>query len=268
MKVGYIDYLNSYPFYHQMFQKQSFDGVSIVPNYPGELNKLMAKDELDLSPISAAAFPEMQDKLLVLPDFCISSVGYVKSVVLYSKIPIEELDGKSVGLTSASKTSVNLLKILLEKFYNIKPIYETVNPNPSFDNIDAALVIGNDAMGEASEPIQYTYDLGDLWLRKTGYPVVFALFVVRKDVVANNTNIINKITSSYSDSLKELYEDGEKLIKAASEKYPKINYDIKHYFSLLKYNFTDELKEAVMFYFNEATKLGLLEKVKEIHYYE
>lgn len=268
MKVGYINYLNSYPFYHQMFQGDVISGVDIVSDYPGELNKLMVKGELVLSPISAAAFPEMQDELLVLPEFCISSVGYVKSVVLYSKIPIEELDGKRVGLTSASKTSVNLLKILLEKFYNVKPLYEIVDPNPSFENIDAALVIGNDAMGETSTPIQYTYDLGDLWLRKTGYPVVFAIFVVRKSKVEENRKIIDKVISSYSNSLKELDENGENLIKAASDKYSHINYDIKHYFELLKYNFTDELKKAVMFYFDEAKKLGLLDEVKEISFYE
>ena len=131
MKLGYIDYLNCYPFYYHMFEKQPLDGIEVVPAYPGGLNEMMRKGELDLSPISSAAFADVQNEVLVLPYFCLSSIGYVRSVVLNSKLPIEELDGKRIGLTSASQTSVILLKVLLEKYYQSKRersrLYSTLN---------------------------------------------------------------------------------------------------------------------------------------------
>jgi len=268
MKIGYIDYLNCYPFYYHMFEKESIPGVEVLPHHPSELNRLMRDRALDLSPISAAAYADMQDSTLVLPYFCLSSIGYVRSVVLNSKVPIETLSGKTVGLTSASQTSVILLRILLEKYYALTPRYITVEPKPSYENIDAALVIGNEAMLDSNKPIQYSYDLGDLWLRKTGFPVVFAVFVVDRDCLREQRDLVKKVISSYTLSLQELRTNDEEVVRKAAERYPEIRYDIHHYYELLKFDFSANLKKALRFYFDEAMELELLTHVPEIHFAE
>jgi chorismate dehydratase len=263
MKLGYINYLNCYPFYHCMFNSP-IAGVDVIPAYPGELNVMMEKGELDVSPISAAAFCGVQDRLVLLKDFCLSSEGYVRSVVLNSRYPIEDLSDKTIGLTRASKTSMVLLKILLQKYYDVNPNYVTVEPDPQYTNIDAALVIGNEAMVDTPEPIQYSYDLGDLWMRKTGYPVVFAVFAAQKDFYESDKSMVDAVVQSYRESLAVLESQREVIVSAAAEKYPRIPYDIDGYYSLLRFNFTDHLREALQFYFNEAASLGLLNPVKEI----
>ncbi len=268
MKIGYIDYLNCYPFYYRMFEIQPVKGIEVVPDYPGNLNRKIASGEIKLSPISSAAYASIQDRALILPQFCLSSVGYVRSVILTSRIPIEELNGKKVGLTTASETSVNLLKILLEKYYSIKPVYVSVPPKPSFDNIDAALIIGNEAMIDSSEPVEYTYDLGDLWLRKTGHPVVFAVFALLEETLIGNKSLVDAVIDSYSASLADLRTNEALVVASASKKYPDIKYNISHYYDLLKFNFGDEFKKALLFYFNEAYTLGLLNKVDSLKFYQ
>jgi chorismate dehydratase len=265
MKLGYIDYLNCYPFYHHMFRKEPLDNT-IVPRYPGELNALMKEGRLDMSPISAGAYPEMQDRVLLLPDFCLSSIGYVRSVVLQSKLPIEDLAGKKIGLTSASKTSVVLLKVLLEKYYSLKPDYIPCRPDPDMDMLDAALVIGNEAMVENERPMPYIYDLGDLWLRKTGYPVVFAVIAVQKTTASESKDKVVEVSESFRQSLLDLQNNRRDVVKFAGEKYPHITYDIDHYYNLLKFDFSDDLKAALEFYFKEAASMGFLEEVKNINY--
>lgn len=267
MKLGYIDYLNCYPFYHHMFHKEPVPDTTVVPRYPGELNLLMKEGILDMSPISAGAYPEIQDKVVLLPDFCLSSIGYVRSVVLQSKLPIEDLCGKKIGLTSASKTSVVLLKLLLEKYYSLKPEYVPCTPNPDMDNLDAALVIGNEAMVETERPMPYIYDLGDLWLRKTGYPVVFAVIAVQKKTAGESVDKVIEVSGSFRLSLNDLRDNRRDVVKYAGEKYPHITYDIDHYYNLLKFDFTDALKTALEFYFSEAASLGLLDPVKKINYF-
>ena len=42
MRLGYIDYLNCYPFYFRMFEKKPVPNISIYPGYPCMLNKMMA----------------------------------------------------------------------------------------------------------------------------------------------------------------------------------------------------------------------------------
>jgi chorismate dehydratase len=248
-----------------MFRKEPLDNT-IVPRYPGELNLLMKEGQLDMSPISAGAYPEMQDSVILLPDFCLSSIGYVRSVVLQSKLPIEDLNGKRIGLTSASKTSMVLLKILLEKYYKLKPDYIPCTPNPHMENLDAALVIGNEAMVETDRPLPYIYDLGDLWLRKTGFPVVFAVIAVQKKTAAEHSDKVMEVSESFRLSLNDLRDNRFDVVKYAGEKYPHITYDIDHYYNLLKFDFTDDLKKALEFYFAEAASMGLLDEVKNINY--
>jgi chorismate dehydratase len=265
MKLGYINYLNCYPFYHHMFCREPLPNT-IVPRYPGELNQLMKDGGLDMSPISAGAYPEIQERVLLMPDFCLSSIGYVRSVVLQSNIPIEELRYGKIGLTSASKTSVVLLKLLLEKHYNLKPVYVPSSPVPDMEGLDAALVIGNEAMIETARPVPYIYDLGDLWLRKTGYPVVFAVIAVQEKTARESIDLVRQVADSFRLSLDDLRDNRDEVVKFAGAKYPDINYDIDHYYNLLKYDFTDDLKTALQYYFNEAASMGLLDEVKNIRF--
>ena len=201
MRLGYIDYLNCYPFYYHLFEKASIPGVEVVPGYPSDLNRMMVSGELDMSPISAASCVQLDGNIVLLPEFCLSSMGYVGSVVLRSRVPIEDLGGKTVGITLASHTSVILLKMLLQKYYGIKPNYRVTSPNPAFSELDAALLIGNEAMIGSREPISYSYDLGELWLRKTGYPVVFAVFAVRNTASEVHRKQIQATIDSYHLSL-------------------------------------------------------------------
>jgi chorismate dehydratase len=266
MKLGYIDYLNCYPFYFSMFERQAVEGVRIYPGYPCMLNKMMSDHLLDMSPVSSAACAQIADDVMVLPQFCLSSVGYVGSVILVSKIPIEDLNQKKVGITSASHTSKVLLKVLLKNYYHLEPVYVPSQPRPVLKDLDAALVIGNDAMAISSEPISYVYDLGDLWLRKTGFPVVFAVFVIRERVVEKYLPRIQSVISSYHRSLNCLEEEREDVVSKAREKYPDIVYDINGYYDLLEFEFDDELKKALMFYYTIAGEMGLLRKVKRLNY--
>lgn len=266
MRLGYIDYLNCYPFYFRMFEKEPVNGISIHPGYPRRLNKMMTKRQLDMSPISSASYAQIADDVVVLPQFCLSSVGYVGSVILVSKIPIEDLNRKIVGITSASHTSEVLLKVLLKNYYHLEPVYIPTFPRPVLKDMDAALVIGNDAMALSSEPVSYIYDLGDLWLRKTGFPVVFAVFAVRERIVEKYASQIKAVVSSYHSSLRFLKEEKKKVVSKAKAKYPDIIYDINGYFDLLQFKFDEDLKKALMFYYSVAGEMGLIKKVEKLNY--
>ncbi|MBT3362066.1 MAG: menaquinone biosynthesis protein [Chloroflexi bacterium] len=268
MKLGYIDYLNCYPFYYHMFEHQSIDGVDIVAGYPTDLNRMMISGQLDMSPISAATCAQLGDDVVLLPDFCLSSEGYVGSVVLRSKVPIEDLDGRIVGVSSASHTSVVLLKILLEYYYDVKPVYFKTDPNPELDGMDAVLLIGNDAMIESREPVSYSYDLGELWLRKTGFPVVFAVFAVRKSSIKAHSLQINAVINTYHESLRCLDVEPHNVISSVKQRYPGIVYDISDYYRTLQFQFTNELKNALNYYLDMAAKLGLLDSGTAPEYLE
>jgi len=266
MKVGYIDYVNCYPFYHTIFCHNSCSENEIIAGHPSMLNEMMRKGELDVSPISSAAYCDMQNSLYLFPDFSLSSEGYVRSVILMSHLPIEELSGKVVGLTSASETSRVLLKILLQKYYKINCTYVDVDAGKGMGECDALLLIGNDALRIPHKPVEYIYDIGDLWLRKTGHPVVFAVFALQKDIIPEKTPQVAQLVQCFNDSISMLHEKESVIVESAADRYKDIDFDICEYYKLLKYNFTDKMKQALIFYYKEAAQLGLLKSVDRLQF--
>ncbi|MDY6934002.1 MAG: menaquinone biosynthesis protein [Spirochaetota bacterium] len=266
MKLGYIDYLNCYPFYHYMFEKENLKGVCVIPGYPNELNRMMHSHELDMSPISAATCADIADEIMLLPQFCLSSAGYVGSVILASKIPIEKLNNKRIGITSASHTSCVMLKALLQNYYRVNPLYFTTDPFPDLKHMDAALIIGNEAMIPHNEPVPYVYDLGELWFQQTGFPIVFAVFSIRERIIERYASDIRSVIQSYHNSLLCLEKEKENVILKAREKYPNVFYNIDEYYSNLQFEFTKDLKRALDFYHSIAGELGLIKKVASLKY--
>jgi len=268
MKLGYIDYLNCYPFYYHMFSKKPLKGIDVISGYPNMLNQMMNSGKLDMSPISAATCADISGDVLVLPDFCLSSVGYVSSVILISRVPIDQLHKKRIGITSASHTSIVLLKILIKDYYRIIPEFVPTDPMPKLDGIDAALAIGNEAMVFEPKKSYFVYDLGKLWLEKTGFPVVFAVFAVRKQSAKKFAPEIKNVVSSYNKSLSYLLDEKKDLFTSADQQYPGISDDIEAYYNLLQFEFTENLKNALAFYFEKSGELGLTKKVAALEYFD
>ena len=121
------------------------------------------------------------DRYLILPGLSITSRTEVRSIILQSRVPMEELDGKKVALTTASATSVVLLRILLELRYKVVlpiPLSSRGRTIP-FGSVDAMLFIGDLALKtRPTAEYPYLFDLGALWHRFTGLPFVFALWQV------------------------------------------------------------------------------------------
>lgn len=266
MKLGRIDYLNCYPFYYHMLERGPLPGAELFPRLPSELNRMMAAGELDLSPVSAAAYTDLAGPAALLPEFCIGAKGPVGSVVLISRFPIGELGGKRLALTSASRTSVTLLKILMKKFYGLEPVYVPSGPGPSLKDFDAAAVIGDHALTPEADAAPYRYDLGELWLEKTGRPVVFAVFAADKGAAGAAPEAFRAAAASYRASLRCLAEERRAMVAAAERAYPSVTCDVDSYFSGLRYEFTGEMKDALKFYLAAGAELGLLKEVKELEF--
>ena len=137
---------------------------------------------------------------------------------------------------------------------------------PDLKDFDAALLIGNEAMMLKSDPSTYVYDLGEMWLIKTGYPVVFAVFAVRRQAVERFEAEIVGVVASYRKSLSCLSESREGLIGKAAQRYPNVHCDIDTYYNLLRFSFSPGLQQALLFYYQAAWEMGLLKKTSELNF--
>lgn len=148
---------------------------------------MLLEGAIDVCPSSSIEYAKHPERYAILPQLSISSIGAVASVLLFSKVPVEKLDGRKILLSSESATSVNLLKILLNQRFGCSCSFEVALPGASLDDgaSSALLLIGDSALRTSMQKSDlFEYDLGDMWHSWTGLPFVFALWLCRNEVLA------------------------------------------------------------------------------------
>src|SRR6266571_4879051 len=121
MRLGRIGYINCYPVYGAIDRGVIPLAPQLVTGTPSELNDLLAAGELDLSVVSAVEYARHARDYVLLPDLAISCDGPVRSVALFSKRTVGQLDGGTVLLTVSSRTAVALLELLCLDVWRVRP---------------------------------------------------------------------------------------------------------------------------------------------------
>ena len=152
MRVGRIGYINCYPVYGAIDRGVVALAAELVTGTPVELNELLVAGELDVSVISAVEYARHARDLVLLPELAISCDGPVRSVALFSRRPVGQLDGRTVLLTASSRTAVALLELLCRDVWKVRPRFaQTRAEGPDLGALerlphDAVLVIGDAAL--------------------------------------------------------------------------------------------------------------------------
>ena len=181
-RLGRISYLNVLPIYYAMESLFGVNGFQLVRGTPAELNAAMRRGEMDLGSISAMEYGRNYQDYLLLPDLSISSRGPVGSVLLFSRVPFAELEGRTVRVSAASASGAALVKVLLAKLFQVKPRYEAgpLAKRPLAE-VDAAMAIGDEALCmKQAQAMPFELDLGAAWQELTGLPFVFGVWAVRR----------------------------------------------------------------------------------------
>src|SRR5207249_446536 len=192
MRLGRIAYINCFPVYRAIDRGAVTVPAELVTGTPAELNELLVAGELDVSVISAVEYARHADLLRLLPEIGITSDGPVRSVALFSRRPVGQLDGRTVLLSDSSRTAVALLELLCRDVWAIRPHFAQARAEATdLDALaclphDAVLVIGDAALVlKARQAYPHRYDLGEEWRRWTGLPFVFAVWAARRAAAAH-----------------------------------------------------------------------------------
>jgi chorismate dehydratase len=192
LRVGRIPYINTYPVYGAVDRGIVTLDATMIDGVPSVLNAFMADGAIDVSVVSAVEYAMHAERYLLLPDLAITSDGPVRSVMLFSKRPVADLDGATVLVSRSSMTSVELLELLFRERWGVTPRLVPADAESAdiarFGDAphDARLVIGDAALllssgtHEVSRVYPYHVDLGLEWKDWTGLPFVFAVWVAQR----------------------------------------------------------------------------------------
>lgn len=233
-KIGNVNYLNSFPFRYGL---EAY-GIDFETFVPSAIADKLEQNQLDIGLVPVAAFlnhPEWK----LLADYGIAAEKLVRTVLLASKVPIEEV--KSVQFDADSRSSNQLCKVLMERCWKLNPTW-----NPEYE-ADACIQIGDKAFN-AHLDFPYVYDLAEEWHKLTGLPFVFAVWVSNKN-----------IESDFALSFNEALEFGISHIEDSIEKYSELIKIEKHEASdYLNNNISfkiDFLSQMAMILFSDYSKV-------------
>jgi chorismate dehydratase len=245
IRLGRISYVNMAPVFHRL----AVD-VEEVHGVPTELNARLLAGEIDLAPISSIEYARNADRLRILPRLCVSSEGAVDSIQLVSRTPLEHID--SVAVTPESATSVVLTKVLLSD----------VRLVPQDKKAEARLLIGDAALRSAFEDPTPHYDLGRLWLERTGLPMVFAVWACPDPPPAGVLELEEALVSS----VRLARAEPEQLAFEASDRYGYPAGFLARYFEKLRYSFGPRERAGLITFFEMARDVGELDRVPELRF--
>lgn len=244
IKVGAVSYLNTKPLIYGFQKGEMKDRVDLVLDYPANIATKLLKKEIDIGLVPVAIIPLMA-KHYIVSDYCIGCIGAVASVCLFSDVPIEEV--KEIMLDYQSRTSVQLIKILLKEYWKVEP--QLINAKEYFrDNIkagSAGLVIGDRAF-QQRKVSTYVYDLGEAWYRHTGLPFVFAAWV---------SNV--KLNDAFIAEFNEATALGLSHIPEITAETPYHLFDLHQYFTnYISYNLNEEKRKGMELFLQKIAAYG------------
>lgn len=260
-KIGRFGYSNLFPIFYMLERGADNSAYEFIEGVPSRLNRLLREGEIDISPSSSIEYLRHEEKYTLLEDHSISSIGPVRSVLLFSTGPMETLDGSTVLTSAQSETSVALLDIIFRKFYELDCTLKTTDKplSKAIDSRSAYLLIGDDALRQALRwPKLHIYDLGDIWHKETGLPFVFALWIARRDFRRDYPSLLDKFKKDLDAAKSEGMKNLEKIAQDSHLKDLLSEDEIVAYWKGISYDLDEGHKRGLELFRRYAAELGLL----------
>lgn len=262
IRLSAVSYLNSKPLVLPLEQRRVPHDFEIAYDVPSVCATKLKHGEADIGIIPSIEYARSEVPYWIVPDISISSRGPVQSILLFYTVPFDRI--KTVALDSSSRTSAALTQIILRDRYSLSVRY--LDHRPVLDEMltvaDAALVIGDNALDytERTEPRR---DLGLEWFEMTGRPFVYAFWAGREHALPSNA--VECLIQAKEVGMTLIHEIAS--IHAASHPGSPAFYE-SYLRDHLQYPFGAAELAGLQEFYSRAHRLGLIEAVPEIRFYE
>jgi chorismate dehydratase len=283
LRISIVQYLNTAPLVWGFTNGPLAGKYELSFTVPSQCAEALRAGAADIAIIPAIEYQRIPG-LVVLPDLAIASQNRVRSLLIISKKPIEQV--RSIALDRSSRSTQALTRILAEEHWKIYPEFVETEPDlrVMLERADAAMLIGDPALrisiaiekkstvslqgravcqaatlGVTSAEILHVYDVVGEWRKFSSLPAVMAMWAARPEVItpevfadfaASRHFGMAQISAICQEAAREL-----ELPQSALESYLRQNID----FSL-----GEENRRGLERYFHEAAKLGLIPIEKKI----
>ena len=146
------------------------------------LNELAREGRLEVTAMSLATYPAVQDTYMLLPHGASMGSGYGPVLVGREELTREQLASTEIVIPGRGTTAYLVLKMVLGEFTAREVPFDEIIDEVSSGRADAGLVIHEGQLTYRAEGLHKLIDLGEWWLLETGLPLPLGVNVARRDV--------------------------------------------------------------------------------------
>jgi len=229
---------------------------------------LAGHDPLEVTAISAHAYPRLADRYAVL--FCGASMGkgYGPIVVAREDGPgsIEDLAGKRVAIPGELTTAYLVAQLLLPDFDALVHPFDQIPEAVATGAFDAGIVIHEGQITYGDRGLVRIVDLGEAWFEETALPLPLGLDVVRKDL---GPDLMREIARGFAASIDYAFAHEEAAVAYALDFGRGLDTErtrrfVRMYVNDLTLDMGEEGRRALDTLFRRAAGAELIEPVDEI----
>jgi chorismate dehydratase len=258
INVAAVSYLNTIPFLYGLRHSEELS-AGLILSPPSGCTEAFNKRQADIALIPVGGLPRIKDPDFdIVTSWCIGADGPVRTVVMVSDVPLKQI--KRVWLDGHSHTSVALARTLAAKYWKIAPEWlpledysalENCAPDAAderFSRKDNAFVLIGDKVFDNEGRFAHTYDLAEEWLKHTGLPFVFAVWVARKSVPDETIAALENALTPGVERIYEAILDSEYADRPYAYEYLTRNID---------YFFDEQKRRGMQQFWDEGLKATL-----------
>jgi len=247
LRVGCVKYLNARPLVRGWEGNVEFD-------HPSALCERLAKGQLDVALVSSFEF--LRNPIYRIVDgVSISSDGPVYSVVVAHRGELSDIE--EIELDPASKTAASLLRCLLAELGSTTRLTSCAPENAG--SSQARLIIGDQAISfRQTHADEFRFwDLGEQWTKLTGLPFVYALWLIRPEVL-DAKSIAQHLRVLRDENLADI----RVIVSGTADNKQKITAEFldRYYKQHLRFGFGTREKQGLQTFADLCTKHGVLAK--------
>lgn len=285
LRISVVQYLNTAPLVHGFVYGPLKGKYELSFTIPSKCADDLRDGLADVAIIPAIEYQRIEN-LLVLPDLAIAAKRRVRSLLIVSRKPIREVT--SIALDRSSRSTQALTRILCTEHWHIAPKFseETLSSPTMLEHADAALLIGDPALGLAIAAAKYAtlgadgelmcnadkaginatgtlhiYDVVQEWRRLSGLPAVLAVWAARKE------SITPEVAADFAASKAYGVAHLEEIAEAAADDLSLPAEELLTYLrENIDYTLSGDNLSGLELYYCLAAKLGLIPKANAIEW--
>jgi 1,4-dihydroxy-6-naphthoate synthase len=165
------------------------------------LNEWSLEGRLEVTAMSAATYPLVQDRYVLLPHGASIGSGYGPIVVARERLSLDELRDIEIVIPGELTTAFLVLKMALGAGVSHRVLpFDEILPEVAAGRARAGLLIHEGQLTYRDEGLEKCLDLGEWWLLETGLPLPLGVNTARRDIGAESLREVSAILRESIDA--------------------------------------------------------------------